>query len=272
MQYRTGSVYNTFMASKQAAKKTASNATKASPASKPASPAKKAPDKSASRVAQKPAVKSSVKPPVVETAKSKTENDIKPLKLSKQQVVLAVVIVLVGALLYFARSLFVAAVVNGQPISRLEVVGQAEKQVGKQTLENLKRNILIEQEAKKQNVSVSEKEIDDEIKKLENNLSKQGQKLDQVLEVQGMTKEDLRRLIRLDRLVSKMVGKDVKVTDKEVEEYVEKNKDLLPADQDESALKKQVKERLQQQKTTEKVKTWLENIQTKANVIYFVQY
>ena len=42
--------------------------------------------------------------------------------------------------------------------------------------------------------------------------------------------------------------------------------------QDEAELKKQVTEQLKQQKTNEKVRTWLADLQKEANVTYFVQY
>lgn len=193
-------------------------------------------------------------------------------KVRKPYIALVITILLLGAALYYFRGLFVAAVVNGQPISRLEVVRQTEQQSGKQTLDTLVRNALIEQKAKKENVSVTEKEINDEIKKLQDNLSKQGQNLDQVLQAQGMSQEDLKKLIRLDKLVAKMVGKDVKVSDDEINKYIEDNKDALPQDADEATLKKQVSEQLKQQKTNEKVRNWLAEIQKEANVTYFVQY
>jgi hypothetical protein len=256
------------MATKPAAKK-------AAPASSATSQKKEAPKKVESVSAPKaktPAKKAAPASSATSQRVAETRDVSNTPKVRKSLFILIGVIILLGAAAYFARSLFVAAVVNGQPISRLEVVGQAEKQVGKQTLSNLVRNSLIEQEARSENVTVSDDEINGEIKKLEANLSKQGQKLDQVLEVQGMTRDDLRHLIRLDKLVSKMVGKDVKVSGKEVDDYIAKNKDLLPQDQDEKVLKQQVKDRLQQEKTTEKVKTWLEDLQKKANVIYFVQY
>ncbi len=196
----------------------------------------------------------------------------KPTTVKKSYIALIAVILLVGAALYYFRGLFVAAVVNGQPISRLEVVRQTEQQSGKQTLDTLVRNALIEQKAKQQNVTVSDQEINDEIKKLNDNLSKQGQNLDQVLQAQGMTQDDLKKLIRLDKLVSKMVGKDVKVTDEEVNAYIEQNKDALPQETNEDELKKQVTEQLKQQKTNEKVRTWLADLQKEANVLYFVQY
>src|SRR6266567_3429232 len=152
-----------------------------------------------------------------------------PMKLRRPYLILIIVIVLLGAALYYFRGLFVAAVVNGQPISRLEVVQQAEKQSGKTTLDTLVRDALIEQEAKKENVNVSDKEVTDEIATLENNLKKQGQTLNQVLAAQGMNEDDLRNLIRLDKLVQKMVGKKVTVSDNEVNDYISKNKASLPS-------------------------------------------
>lgn len=196
----------------------------------------------------------------------------KSFKFRKAYIFFALGIVAVGALVYFGRSLFVAAVVNGQPISRLAIVKEAEKQSGRQALDTIVRNTLIEQEASKANVTVSEQEIDEEIKKVEATLSKQGQKIEDVLAMQGMTQADLRKLIRLDKLVGKVVGKDVKVEDKEIDEYLTANKELLPKDQTEEQLRKAATEQLKQQKLNDKIRTWLESLQTKAKIMYFVQY
>ena len=240
------------MAQKQPVKKTAASAKSA--------PAKKTSRPSAS--ASKSEVKN-VSTPATPAA---------PIKVKKSYVILGAVLVLVAAFLYFFRGLFVAAVVNGQPISRWAIVKEAEKQSGKHALSNLVRNTVIEQEAQKQNVTVSEQEIDQEVKKVEDSLSKQGQKLDQVLSLQGMTRQDLRKLIRLDKLVGKLVGKDIKVTDQEVADYIEKNKELLPQNQDENSLKATVREQIKQQKLNDKVRTWLAEVQKNAKILYFVQY
>jgi hypothetical protein len=195
-----------------------------------------------------------------------------PFKVKKSYIYFILGTALILGLLLYNRGLFVAAVVNGQPISRLSVVKETEKQAGKQTINNLVRNTLIEQEARKQKVTVTDKEIDEEIKKVEQTLSQQGQKLDQVLALQGLTKEDLRKLIRLDKLVSKMVGKDIKVTDQEIDEYIEKNRESLPQDQTAEQLRKSVSDTLRQQQLNQKVQTWLASLQSKAKIQYFVQY
>lgn len=196
----------------------------------------------------------------------------KPLKIRKSFVVFIVIIAVITALIVRYKGLFVAASVNGQPIFRLTVIKEVEKQAGKQAMSNLVRNSLIEQEARKQNVTVSEKEINDEIKKVEATLSKSGQKMDQVLALQGLTKEDLKKLIRLDKMVSKMVGKDIKVSDKDIDAYIEKNKESLPEGQTEEQIRKSVSDSLRQQLLNEKVQKWLADLQAKAKVQYFVQY
>jgi hypothetical protein len=216
--------------------------------------------------------RTSVQSHAVDASSKSKESAPQKMKFRRSYILFAAGIIILGALLYLGRGFFVAAVVNGQPISRVSIIKEAEKQSGRQALDTIVRNTLIEQEARKANVSVSNQEIDDEIKKVEETLSKQGQKLDDVLAMQGMTKEDLRRLIRLDKLVGKIVGKDVKVTDEEVNDYLTKNKDLLPEGQSEEELKKAATEQIKQQKLNDKIRTWLESLQTKAKIMYFVQY
>ncbi len=261
---------------------TKKTSTKSTPARKPAAnTARKSETKTTVRskssssrtaAARSTAAKTTITPEIIEKPTTTPQTKQKAFKIKKSYLILAAVVIIIGSLLLIFRNLFVAAVVNGQPISRLEIVQEAEKQSGKQVLTTIIRNKLIEQEARKQNVNVSEKEVDDEIKKLEGNLQKQGQKLDQVLTMQGMTKNDLRKLIKLDKMVGKLVGKDIKITDQQVNEYIEANKESLPADQNENDLKNTVREQLKQQQLNEKVRTWLEDIQKKAKIDQFVSY
>jgi len=212
---------------------------------------------------------------VAETASVKTEQpktNFNAKNIRKPYILVGAVIVVLGVLLYVGRGLFVAAVVNGQPISRLSVIKETEKQSGKQALDTIVRNTLIEQEARKANVTVSDKEIDAEIANVQASLAKQGQKLDDALAMQGMTRDDLRQVIRLNKLVTKIVGSDVKVSDAEVTAYLDKNKDLLPQGQTEDQMKATAVEQIKQQKLNTKIQTWLESLQTKAKITYFVQY
>lgn len=260
------------MAEKDTKKKTTpAKSTKAAKkettAKKTSAPAKKAPPRK--KVEEKP----EVTPSIAETTQTKEEQT--PLRVKKSYLFYGIAVgafIIIGIFLFMYRSLFVAAVVNGQPISRISVISDAEKQAGNQALTNKIRNVLIEQEARKRNITVSDKEVNDELKKVEVQVSKQGQKLDDILKQQGMTKEDLRKLIRLDKLVGKMVEKDVKVSDKEVQDYIDKNKDVLPQNENADQLKKDIKERLKQQKLSMAAQEWLAKLQAQAKITKFVSY
>src|SRR5882724_707062 len=227
--------------------------------------------KTTKKITKKAAPKTSAKTRTqVQSLAVTTSPNTQTRPVRKSLLIAVAVIIILGALLYAGRGLFVAAIVNGQPISRLSIVKEAEKQSGKQALDTMIRNILVEQEARKANVTVNDKEVDDEIKNVETNITKQGQKLDQVLAMQGMTRDDLRKLIRLNKLVGKIVGKDVKVADKEIDDYIATNKDSLPQGQSDAQLRASVKNRLQQEKLNQKVSQWVQSLQSKAKVIYFV--
>jgi foldase protein PrsA len=199
-------------------------------------------------------------------------SDTRSPKVKKSYLIGFLAVVLLAILLYAFRSVFVAAMVNGQPVTRLSLVQELEKQNGKQALNSLVTKTLIFQEARKQNVNVSDQEVDAELKKIEQNLSAQGQKLDQVLELQGMTKEGLIEQIRIQKLIEKMVGKDIKVSDKEVQDYIADNRESFPEDANQQQINSQVREQLQQQQLNEKVQTWLDKLQKDANINYFVNF
>src|SRR6476661_8388753 len=54
------------------------------------------------------------------------------LAMNKWYLIAGLVIVLIAGLLYLLRSYFIAAMVNGQPISRFSVISELERQSGKQ--------------------------------------------------------------------------------------------------------------------------------------------
>lgn len=216
--------------------------------------------------------------PKIKTALEKEDNlkKISPeqplVKLFKSKIILIVIVVLIFAVLYYCRNLFIVATVNGQPISRISLIQELEKESGKQTLNNLVTKMLIIQEARKQKININKNDVDAEIKEIEANLAKQGQTLDQVLLLQGMTKESLIEQITIQKMIEKMVGKDVQVTDKEIADYLEKNKSLIPEGKKPEDIKEEVKQQLIQQKTSDQFQTWLEDLQKKAKINYFINY
>lgn len=193
-------------------------------------------------------------------------------KLKQPKVFIPLIVIILAVLVFSFKGLFVAALVNGEPITRIAVLSELEKQGGKQALASLVNQALILQEARKKNVQVSQAEIDKAVKQIEDSLKTQGQNLDTALAVQGMTKQDFQMQLKLRSLVEKLLADKIAVTDQEIAEYIEKNKDTLPANLKEDEIKKGVKEQLRQQKMASASQTWLQELNKNAKINYFVNY
>jgi len=193
-------------------------------------------------------------------------------KIKQPKIFIPLIIIVLVILAFLLKGLFVAALVNGQPISRLTLIAELEKQGGKQTLSSLVNQTLILQEAKKKNIEVNQKEIEAQSKQIEDSLTKQGQNLDTALAVQGLTRQDFMTQLKLRSLVEKLLANQIKVTDKEVTDYMEKNKETLPINLKEDEIKKGVTEQLKQQKLASASQGWLANLQKEAKINYFVNY
>lgn len=193
-------------------------------------------------------------------------------RIRKSKFFILLIIIVVAAILFYFKGLFIAAIVNGMPISRFVVTSELEKTNGKQILSSLVAKTLITQEAQKRKISVVQKEIDDAVKKIEDSLTSQGQNLDQALAMQGMTRSDFVGQVKIQKLIEKMFSKDVKVTDKEISDYIEQNKASIPSTLTGDALNTNVKQQLEQQKLSTVFQTWLTNAQKNAKIMYFVNF
>ncbi|UJX40296.1 SurA N-terminal domain-containing protein [Desulfovibrio sp. JY] len=106
------------------------------------------------------------------------------------------------------------------------------EELRRQVLESMINDILIEQEAARLKITVSETELDSQIDELKkkNNLT-QTQFLAELAK-EGLTLKEFRKRMREDsmkkRLLGFMVHRKVLVTDDEIRDYYEKNKGSLP--------------------------------------------
>ena len=196
----------------------------------------------------------------------------KALFSRRNLIIFVITIGLVGGGLYGFKDQLIVATVNGQFISRLELIKELEKQYGQGTLEAIVTEALILQEANKQGVSISEEEISQEIQKLEEDMAAQGQDLSQILSLQGVTQEELKKQIMLQKTVEEIVKKDIEVTAEDVEKYYEENKDSFPEDEDVEALKNDIKLQLEQQKLTEGINSWIQGLHDSAKINYLKEF
>lgn len=222
-------------------------------------------------MAKKVRSKKSVEKIIVQEEKS----SVIPVKLPKKVFPLIFGLLVVVGVVYFGGKVFFAASVNGQLINRLSIIKELEKQGGKKVLETIVLKTLINQEAKNKKISVSNKELEAELTKIEKNVTSQGTTLDALLLQQGMTKNDLTNEIKLQLLVTKMVDKNISVTDKEADDYITSQKSQPSLDSTQPApelTKDQAKAAIKQQKIQTKIQTFVADLKAKAKINYFIKY
>lgn len=185
-------------------------------------------------------------------------------RLSKTGYVAIILGVVIAGLLAVNRGLVIAAVVNNKPIFRWTMNGVLVSRFGAQTLDNMITEQLIGDEASRLNITVTQKEIDAKQQEI---LASFGGNvtLEEVLKFQGMTKADFDQQIRLQMLLTKIIGKDVSITDEEVAQYIADNPSTLVATESE-AMNKEAREAILTQKVGEKLQSWFTELKNKAKI------
>ncbi len=197
--------------------------------------------------------------------------DEKPKKMSPKTTIIILVIIVILALAYIYKGLFIAATVNGSPISRLAIIQKLEKANGSSTLDSLITEKLIQDEARAKGVAVSDDEANAEIKKIEDQISAQGSTLGAELATQGMSMDDFKKQVILRKEIGKLLGDKINVTDQEVEKYISDNKVTIPSGQEATA-RGEIKSNLINQKLNTEAPILIKDLKTKAKIQYFVNY
>ncbi len=208
--------------------------------------------------------------PVEKTVRTKKKK-LNLKKYRKSVMIAAAILALLGAA-YQYKGVFVSAVVNGTPISRLSVVRELEKQAGSQALDRLITKKLVDDEVERRNIVVAPSDIDAEVKKIEDSVTKQGGTLKEALDQQGMTEEDLREQLLLQKKLEKLLGDRIEVTDDEVTRYMAQGDGLAPSGISDADFRDQIREQLKGQKFNEEVGKWIAAAKAKASIRYYAEY
>lgn len=182
----------------------------------------------------------------------------------------ALIVVVLGLVAIFVsnKGLLVAAVVNGRPIFRWQLTSVMTSRFGQQTLDSMISQALIDEQARKAGITIAQADIakkeSDLVQSLGGNVS-----LDDVLKYQGMTKADFEDQLRLQLTVEKLLGKDITITDADVDGYIATNGSALTATT-EAGLREEAKQALFSQQINDKLQTWFSEVKTKAKILRFL--
>jgi len=200
--------------------------------------------------------------------KHKTKNN----SSLKKKFLLLVAFFVLGYLIFVYKGLFIAATVNGYPISRIAIIKKLEEQAGQQVLDALVNEMLITQEARKANLFVTDQEVDDEINRVKGQFKDQNQDLDAILLSQSISQKDFRQRVKVQLLFEKLVSGEIEVTAQEIDEFIKTNKSFLPTNLSEEKLKEMVNQELRSQKIADKYNSWISQAKQNSDINYFIEY
>jgi len=192
-------------------------------------------------------------------------------RINPKTAIIIAVVVVIGVSGYFYRGLFVAATVNGSPISRFAVIGKLEKTSGRQALDQLITEKLIVAEMDKNNITVTDDEVTANVKKIEDQITAQGGTLSQALIAQGMTLTDLRDQLSINDRLEKFLADKIQVSADEISQYITDNKVVIPKGQ-EAQFNDQISSQLRANKLNDAAQTLIDSLRSEASINYFVNY
>lgn len=135
-------------------------------------------------------------------------------------VLLGLAVALFAAYVVWSRQDPTVAVVNGQKITESQWNKALQELAGKNVLNNLIDETLIQQKAKQEGVAVSDEEIKDRINQVISGYPSE----EAFVQANNLTKERFRHLVTIDLMASKVIEKSITpVTDQDIQKYYEEH-------------------------------------------------
>lgn len=170
-------------------------------------------------------------------------------------------------LAFYKKSWFVAATVNGEPITSVELMSKLNQDYRQQALDQMVNERIITQEARKKGITVTQKDIDDKIAEVETQVGG-ADALNGLLSQQGQTKEGLKGQLKIQILVEKLYGSEATVSAEEIETYITQNSATLQST-DSAKQRVEAESALKQQKLTDIFGQKFQSLKDGAKILIF---
>lgn len=143
----------------------------------------------------------------------------------KLVLIIAVLILAMGVFLSFALPKDKAvAKVDGEAISKDELYDVMVEQYGAATVEQLIADKIVDSEAKKEKVTITDEELNEEVDKLKESYGGEDV-FNQMLESNNTTLDVLKDDLKNYLTIRKLLEPQIEITDEELQTYFEENKD-----------------------------------------------
>jgi hypothetical protein len=192
---------------------------------------------------------------------------IRKFRFGKKWLIGAVIVAGVAVFWYKTNTWPIAAVVGISPITRFQVDQELYKQNGKAMLDNIITQKLVENELANKKVNVSEQEVNDQLDSIKKNMGPDmtDQKFNELLASRGLTLEEVKKQIRMQLEIEKLLSGQATVSAEEVDKYVKENSQYLTGSS-EAEKKVEAQSILKQQKLQSVIQTWVDGLRNQAKI------
>ncbi|HLZ71331.1 MAG TPA: SurA N-terminal domain-containing protein [Dehalococcoidia bacterium] len=158
------------------------------------------------------------------------------------------------------------ATVDGSKITRADYDKAVAQGDGGDILDNLINTRLVENDAAKKHVGATPDEIDAKVKETKAQLGSDDA-WQQALAAQHLTELEARDLLRIDILLDKLTADKAQVTDADVQQFFDQNKDTQFKGQTIDQVKDQIKQQLTSQKQGQARSDYLDSLKNGAKIV-----
>lgn len=187
--------------------------------------------------------------------------------ITQKNIVITLIVLALAFFVFKNKSLFVPAIVNGSPITGVELMSRLNRDFRTQTLDNMINEKIIFGEAKKRNALPAKTEIETKIAGLEKQFGGK-ESFDSLLAAQGETRAGLEEQMKIQLAIEKMYSSEATVSAQEIDDYIKTNKASITAT-DSAGQRLEAERVLKQKKLSEIFMAKFEELKKSANVKIF---
>ncbi len=188
-----------------------------------------------------------------------------PKTARKAVMVLGLVLLLLLA--FYKKEWFVAATVNGSPITTAEVFARMNQDFRKQIVQQMVDEKIIMDEARKNNALPTDVEVQAKMADIEKRVGG-ADALNGLLEQQGQTRSSVERQIKLQLAMEKLYANEATVSADEVSQYIAQNGATLTAT-DSAGKTAEATDAIRQQKLSQILGDKFQTLKNNAKVTIF---
>jgi len=187
--------------------------------------------------------------------------------LTQRNLVIFFIILALTAFIFNNKRWFVPVIVNGSPITGIELMSRLDKDFRTQTLDNMINEKIILDEARKKNALPTKQEVDGKIAELEKMFGG-AESFNSLLAQQGETRVGVVRQTEIQLAIEKMYSSEATASSEEIDAYIKTNKASITAT-DSAVQKAEAEKALKQQKLSKVFLAKFEELKKSASVKIF---